>query len=260
MSVSDQPTAPKLKRRWHQYCLWLLLLVVVLISAMTAAVALWKRTIDVDYSLPDSADIVAMKVNQWCDGINVQRYKTMPGFEVPENQWAKILAALSPYEYENTSHATSVFLADVEIDMPKRHCRLILFDTFNQVGHFCINHRYCRGGNNLKLKEALENAYIEAERRKGNTTVSFPKMWTKDELFAKFNAALAKRPQGAGFKDRNEAVTLFGRPDATYGPAANEDWYYYCADGQLRIYIVEQSAGEGTGKRILAVLLPQSDK
>jgi len=237
-----------------------LLLIVVLISAIVAAVALWKRTIGVDYSLPDSADIVAMKVDQWYDGINVQRYKTMPGFEVPENHWAKILAALSPYEYESGPHAPSVLLADVEIDTPKRHCRLTLYDTFGRVGHFCINHRYCRSGNNLKLKEALENAYIEAERRKGNTSVVFPKMWTKDELFTRFNAALAKRPQRAGFKDRDEAVTLFGKPDATYGPAANEEWYYYCADGLLRIYIVEQSAVEGAGKRVLAVLLPQSDK
>ncbi len=109
----------------------------------------------------------------------------------------------------------------------------------------------------MKLKEALENAYIEAEGHKGNTTVVFPKMRTKDELFAKFNAALAKRPQGTAFNDRNEIDTLFGKHDATYGPegSPNEGWDYNCADGQLRISIVEQSAGDEEGKQIRVITM-----
>jgi hypothetical protein len=240
----------KAKHRWWKYFPSMLLLITLVASAV---LALWHWNFDADTSLPKTDDVTSMKVGGWCDGTNVQTYKQMPGFEVPENHWDEILAALSPFE-DDDKPCPWVGLGSVEIKTARRNVHLSLFDTFSPVGAFAVNGRYYRGGNNVKVKQALENAYIEAERRRGNEAVTFPKLRTTRDVLAKLIAKASTGTQEALFKDRDEARELLGSPDAVYtqDQFPFEIWGYCCADGEQRVSIIEKPATMATGHQVLA--------
>jgi len=120
--------------------------------------------------LPDRADISAMAVTQW-----VRNTRHMPDFDVPEDCWDEILAALSPAEYERFPKKWEI-LGQLQIETKSGGTWCVgLYRTDDAVGAFSSgptfeDRRYYRGGNSKRLAQALEKAAAESEKPKGQAT------------------------------------------------------------------------------------------
>jgi hypothetical protein len=111
--------------------------------------------------LPALEDIGSIKIKKFYD--TTQR-KEGDAFEVSEDCWSEILAALSPYEKDQNPLAWKC-LADMDISTKKGNVyQLWLFDLGNDpIGAFALvhgteNRTYYRGGNSIQLKEVIKNA------------------------------------------------------------------------------------------------------
>ncbi len=249
LPISRLPT-----RRWLRWILWM----VVAVGMMSGTLALWKWISRDDYSLPKPTDVVSMKVISWYD---VMEDKVFPGFDVPDSHWETILAELLPYE-PDPNPCTWEVLAVMEIDTPRRQCRIDLLDTRDAVGAFDVwadgtkldGHRYYRGGDNLRIREALEGAFKESEKHRGSKVVAtFPKKRLKEDILKRLNAATVKGSRGARFRDRKEAYMLLGEPHGVIrrGRVPYEVWPYFCRDGNIWLSIIEEKGGPGADNQIL---------
>ena len=171
MSVAEpQPAVPKANRRWFQYSLAALL---VLVTICAIIMGCWQWLRGPIHSLPQPDDVLGMKVLWFFDG-----HRDWPGIEVSQKHWNDIFAALSPSEYDRSPSNWQV-LAEIEIHTKQNED--FWLGAYNlapepigafSIGRTHMERTYRRGGNSARLKEALEKAYAESETQKKAAAIS----------------------------------------------------------------------------------------
>jgi hypothetical protein len=165
------PEAPKTRRRWLQFGLGTLFLLVALIAYLGIPQitlihsflrdGIWNP--NTGYRFPDVLEISSLRVNWWNGSGSPKHWS----FTIPQNRWADILAALSPSEeipdrkMTGLGELTLVTNEGSTISVP-----LFVAAPWPPVASFYIQEngrrKVFRGGSYEGLVSAIEAAYKEA--------------------------------------------------------------------------------------------------